>query len=134
GHGSARADSHAELPDITETYLTYEEAAPYFAFAPSPLTSEQISGKAPMVLTGHLLHRELDPELPASLSPALTAELREKLMFNGVIITDSLDMRAIRDRWDAPTAAVMALRAGADIALDAHNLPQPDGAERPCEA
>lgn len=118
GHGSAAADSHEALPDLTEAHRE-AELAPYRAL------------RAPMVMTGHLLHRRLDPQLPASLSPAVTTGLlRGDIGFEGVIVTDSLDMRAIRDRWSAPEAAVLALRAGADLAMDAHNL---TGA-RPCEA
>jgi beta-N-acetylhexosaminidase len=134
GHGSAHADSHEQLPDITDTHQPDVELAAYRALcAPSGAAAP-----APMVMTGHLLHRRLDPELPASLSPAITTGLlRRQIGFEGVIVTDSLDMRAVRDRWDAPTAAILALRAGADLVLDAHNLPPrdgDDGAERACEA
>ncbi len=118
GHGSAAADSHEALPDITQAHRE-AELAPYRAL------------RAPMVMTGHLLHRRLDPQLPASLSPAVTTTLlRGDIGFEGVIVTDSLDMRAIRDRWSAPEAALLALRAGADLALDAHNLTS----ARACEA
>ncbi|MFG0285388.1 MAG: glycoside hydrolase family 3 N-terminal domain-containing protein [Phycisphaerales bacterium JB039] len=164
GHGSARADSHESLPDITDSHQPELELAPYRALlgypptpwgargypptpwgasgypptpwgarstSPHPAEAPPRSVGAPMVMTGHLLHRALDPHLPASLSPAITTGLlRNQLGFGGVIITDSLDMRAIRDRFSAAEAAILALRAGADIALDGHNLT----ADRPCEA
>lgn len=133
GHGSARADSHEQLPDITAEHDPDLELAPYRALCARARRAPPV----PMVMTGHLLDRDLDPDLPASLSPAITTGLlRQEIGFEGVIVTDSLDMRAIRNRWDAPTAAVLALRAGADLVLDAHNLPprDGDGAERACEA
>ncbi len=118
GHGSATGDSHLGLPDITAVWNESRELAPFAALANSvtPLA----------VMTAHLMHSRVDPDYPASLSRAWTAiALRERLGFEGVIVTDSLDMRAIADRWPSGEAAVIALRAGADLALDANNMPGP---------
>jgi beta-N-acetylhexosaminidase len=118
GHGSAASDSHIGLPDITGVWDESRELAPFAAL---------ISSSAPLaVMTAHLLHRGVDAGFPASLSRAwTTGVLRERLGFDGVVVTDSLDMRAIADRWPSGEAAALALMAGADLALDANNMPGP---------
>lgn len=121
GHGSAGADSHLGLPDVTAVWRE-RELAPFAALA----------GDTPAVMTGHLLHRGVDDDQPASLSREwTTGVLRGRLGFGGAVVTDSLDMRAIRDRFGAGEAAARALRAGADLALDANNMP---GEPRACPA
>ena len=67
------------------------------------------------VMVGHIISEALDPELPASLSPAVHRYLRENLGFSGVIITDDLVMQAISDQFGAGEAAVMAVLAGNDL-------------------
>ncbi len=126
GHGSSSADSHLDLPDITRTYNGEHELAPYHELrarcARDPL----------WVMTAHLLHRAIDPDLPASLSRAHTTNvLRKQALFDGPVITDSLDMRAIADRFAPDEAALLAINAGADVLLDANNSP---GKPRPCPA
>ena len=64
------------------------------------------------ILVGHILVEALDPELPASLSPAVHRYLREELGFSGVIMTDDLVMQAITDQFGAGEAAVMAVLSG----------------------
>jgi beta-N-acetylhexosaminidase len=124
GHGSAASDSHLGLPDITGVWDEERELAPF---------ASMVSSSPPIaVMTAHLLHRGVDAEFPASLSRAwTTAGLRERLGFDGVVVTDSLDMRAIADRWPSGEAAALALVAGADLALDANNMP---GLARECPA
>src|SRR5690606_6347364 len=123
GHGSAPLDSHLALPDITACWREADELAPFAS----------LCNNAPVaVMTAHLLHRGIDPEFPASLSRVwTTGVLRERLGFGGVIVTDSLDMRAAAQRWPCDQAAAIAVRAGADLALDANNMP---GAPRSCPA
>lgn len=126
GHGSARGDTHRGLVDITDTHASGE----------IEVYRELLGGPAPTrpraIMTGHLLHRGVDGERPASLSAAWTTDiLRAMLGFSGVIVTDSLDMQAIADRWPAGDAAALAVAAGADIALDGVNL---DGPARACPA
>jgi len=124
GHGSARGDTHEGLVDITEVWQEAEELAPYIALIDSDDPPD-------MVMISHLVHRELDPALPASVSPAIiNGLLRERLGWHGPVMTDSLDMRAIADRFGPGEASVLALLAGADIALEANNLTQP----KPCPA
>ena len=67
------------------------------------------------IMVGHILMEALDPELPASLSPAVHRYLRENLSFSGVIVTDDLVMQAITDQYGAGEAAVMAVLAGNDL-------------------
>lgn len=67
------------------------------------------------ILVGHILVEALDPELPASLSPAVHRYLREELGFSGVIMTDDLVMQAITDQFGAGEAAVMAVLSGNDL-------------------
>ena len=67
------------------------------------------------VMVGHIIAEAFDPELPASLSPAVHRYLREDLGFSGVIMTDDLVMQAITDQYGAGEAAVMAVLAGNDL-------------------
>ncbi len=124
GHGSATGDTHNELVDITRTWSRDTELAPYRTLINGPTPPDAI-------MVAHLLHTKLDPLLPASLSPAIiTGMLREQLGWQGVVITDSLDMRAIADRYPSGEAAVLAIIAGADVALEGNNL----GVPKPCPA
>jgi beta-N-acetylhexosaminidase len=63
----------------------------------------------------HTIVEAFDPELPASLSPAVHRYLREEMGFKGVIMTDDLNMQAITDLYGAGEAAVMAILAGNDL-------------------
>ena len=69
------------------------------------------------MLVSHNIVTCLDPELPASLSPASYQVLREELGFEGVAMTDDLDMDAVQKYVEEGTAPVMALQAGADLVL-----------------
>ena len=115
GHGSAAADSHRSLPDVTGTWSA-GELVPY-----RTLISE---GFADAIMTAHVRHRGLDPGWPATLSPAIVGGiLRGELGFGGVVITDDLQMRAIAAEHSLQTAIRQALRAGADVLLFANNSP-----------
>lgn len=114
GHGSARGDTHQGLVDITGSWQRDEELAPY---------RELLGPGGVAVMVAHVLHRDLDPDRPASLSPAvIDGLLRGELGFDGVVVTDSIDMRAIADAHGAGEAAVRALLAGADLVVDGFNL------------
>lgn len=112
GHGSAAGDTHVGLADITATHG--EDEARVF---------EELA-EAPAMMAGHLLHRGVDAERPASLSRAwLTGVLRDRVGYGGVIATDSIDMGAVRDRWSAAEACVLAVEAGADLVVHGFNAP-----------
>jgi beta-N-acetylhexosaminidase len=79
-----------------------------------------ISAGAPAIMTGHIALPALDatPNLPATLSrPITTGLLRERLAFDGLVVTDDLEMGAITQAFTTPHAAVLALAAGADLVL-----------------
>ena len=69
------------------------------------------------VLVSHNIVTCLDKSLPASLSPAAYTLLREEVDFDGVAMTDDLDMAAVGEYVEDGSAAVMAIRAGADMVL-----------------
>ncbi|MDR3074297.1 MAG: glycoside hydrolase family 3 [Deltaproteobacteria bacterium] len=112
GHGSAAKDSHHGLTDITASW-SEDELVPYAALPRAPL----------MVMTGHLLHEGLDPQYPASLSRAITSGLlRERLGWNGVVVTDDLEMDAVAQFHSLEDRIRLAVSAGADIILFGNNL------------
>ena len=92
---------------------------PYETFQTSDFLPFQagIDAGAGGVLVSHNIVTCLDPELPASLSPASYQVLREELGFEGVAMTDDLDMDAVQKYVEEGTAPVMALQAGADLVL-----------------
>lgn len=74
-----------------------------------------IAAGADAVLVSHTIVQALDPEVPASLSPAVHDYLRNTMGFQGVIVTDDLVMQAITDTYGAGEAAVLAVLAGNDL-------------------
>jgi len=110
GHGSSYADSHAGFADVTETADAEVELYPYRA-----LLGE---GLVDAVMTAHVFNRHLDPDFPATLSPAtLTGLLRQEVQWAGVIVSDDLRMGAIGTDYGFAEAAVQAVRAGVDLLL-----------------
>ena len=76
-----------------------------------------------MVMAGHLFVRQLDDTRPASLSPAvLTDLLRRQLGFDGLIVSDDMQMKAVTAHYGAAEAMVMAVAAGTDILVFGNNL------------
>jgi beta-N-acetylhexosaminidase len=114
GHGDTDTDSHHALPRIAHNRdrLEQMELVPFRAAIRSDVAA---------LMTSHILFPALDPELPATLSPAiLTGLLRREMGFDGLIITDSLEMRGVAERWGSAEAAVLAAIAGADVLLCCH--------------
>jgi beta-N-acetylhexosaminidase len=110
GHGDTHVDSHRDLPTVDKGLAELErfEFAPFRAAAPH----------APAVMTAHIVYPALDPHNPATMSRAiLTGLLRGQMGYEGVIITDGMDMHAIAHRYGAGQAAVNALAAGADMVM-----------------
>jgi beta-N-acetylhexosaminidase len=68
-------------------------------------------------MTAHVVFAALDADRPATLSPAALGLLRNELGFAGVIVSDDLDMKALRDHFGTRDAAVQAVRAGCDVLL-----------------
>ncbi len=111
GHGDTDRDSHLELPVVTKTrdQLGAVELVPFRA---------AIAERIPMLMTAHVLYPALDPDRPATLSPTiLQGLLRDELGYDGIIVSDDLEMRALSDKCTVPDAAVASLTAGCDWLL-----------------
>nr|WP_102125483.1 glycoside hydrolase family 3 protein [Deinococcus planocerae] len=110
GHGDTHLDSHLALPRVRKSRAELDavEFAPFRAC---------LTG-APAVMTAHIIYDALDPEHPATLSRAvLTDLLRREWGYGGVTVTDSMGMQAIDANYGRGEAAVLALRAGADLVM-----------------
>lgn len=117
GHGSTTADSHKGTSVTTRTLEEMEqvEFLPFIA---------GMNAGTNMVMISHLTAASIDETGPASLSKTIiTGILREKLGFEGIVITDALMMKAISDLYPPEEAAVKALEAGADMLLMPVSLP-----------
>ncbi len=112
GHGSSTADSHEGFVDITETWQP-SELDPYRALI--------AGGEVDMIMIGHLYHADYSDagsQTPSSLSPQwVTGVLREDLGYNGVVISDDLEMGAIREHFTLKETVTKAVRAGMDVLL-----------------
>jgi beta-N-acetylhexosaminidase len=111
GHGDTDADSHKELPVVAAPRERLEQIEfPPFRHAAA-------HGIATM-MTAHVLYRALDDQRPATLSPAVIGKfLRQELGYNGVVLTDDLEMHAIVDHYGIEEATVQSILAGCDMAL-----------------
>ncbi|HYM37009.1 MAG TPA: glycoside hydrolase family 3 protein, partial [Nitrospiraceae bacterium] len=111
GHGDTSTDSHKELPVVkVPAEVLFERELPPFRRA----TANGLAS----IMTAHVVYPALDAQRPATLSPAiLTGLLREQWGFDGVVVTDDLEMHAISDHHGIGDAAVQAFLAGADILL-----------------
>lgn len=110
GHGSSAGDSHEGYVDITRTWQD-KELSPYRQLIDQ--------GVVDMVMVGHLTHTKVAPSgLPSSLAPEwITGVLRDDLGFKGVVISDDLEMGAIREHYSLKETVVRAVNAGMDILL-----------------
>lgn len=112
GHGSAAGDSHTDCvinkKDLPQ--LQKEDLKPFIS---------GIKAGSDFVMIGHIICPELDDSMhPASLSHFVISELlKEQLGFEGIVITDAMNMGAITNHWSSEEAAVMAFKAGADMLL-----------------
>jgi beta-N-acetylhexosaminidase len=109
GHGRTTTDSHETLPTVTASLpqLRRRDIKPFKAALPA----------LDAVMSAHVRYTAIDRRRPASLSPAATRILRRDLGYEGILITDALQMGAITQRWTVPQAAEKAIRAGADVVL-----------------
>jgi beta-N-acetylhexosaminidase len=111
GHGDTDVDSHKALPELSQSLaqLTAVDLAPFRA---------GISAGTDMVMVGHLDVRSVDPGVPATFSSkVINGLLRGQLGFQGVVITDALNMAPVTERWSPGEAAVRAILAGDDMLL-----------------
>ncbi|MCU0504798.1 MAG: hypothetical protein MUE82_03335 [Chloroflexi bacterium] len=110
GHGETTVDSHTSLPVVTASLATLRRRA-------LPPFDAAIAAGIPAIMLGHLQVDAIDSSRPTSLSGRAVRLLREDLGFRGLVMTDDLHMGGITERWDVPTAAVMALAAGVDMLI-----------------
>jgi beta-N-acetylhexosaminidase len=110
GHGDTDLDSHLALPMLAHPRdrLDSVELVPFRA----------AKGRIPAIMTAHVIFDALDPGVPATMSRvALTSLLRGELGYEGVIISDDLEMRAVYDHFGVAETAVRAIEAGCDLLL-----------------
>ncbi|MFD7444230.1 glycoside hydrolase family 3 protein [Streptomyces sp. NPDC059909] len=108
GHGDTAVDSHHALPriDVDLATLHARELLPFRA---------AIAAGSKSVMSAHILLPALDPNRPATLSPQiLTGLLRQELGFDGLIVTDGMEMQAIAATYGIERGSVLAIAAGAD--------------------
>lgn len=114
GHGDTSVDSHLALPLVEHPpdRIRRVECVPF---------REAIRQDVAFMMTAHILVPSMDEERPATLAPSIvTGLLREELGFQGVILSDDLEMKAIADHYTVPDAAVQAIAAGCDGVLICH--------------
>ncbi|WP_207782657.1 glycoside hydrolase family 3 protein [Phytoactinopolyspora limicola] len=112
GHGNTATDSHIGVPIIHHTLEEWREIdAPPFEAA--------VAAGIDAIMTAHIVVPALDPaEDPATLShPIVTGLLRDELGYDGVVVTDALDMAGVRQHYGDERVPVLALRAGVDMLL-----------------
>ncbi|MGH9433792.1 MAG: glycoside hydrolase family 3 N-terminal domain-containing protein, partial [Terriglobia bacterium] len=120
GHGDTSVDSHLQLPvlNFDRARLNLIELPPFEA---------AIKAGVGAIMTAHIDLPQLEktPGLPASLSYSITTGLlRQQLGFKGLVFTDALRMKAVSDTFGPEQAAVMAIHAGADVALEPTDIPK----------
>ncbi len=114
GHGSSRGDSHEGLVDVSQTWDQKELI---------PFKNLIASGDAEMIMTAHIFNRNLDAYYPATLSKrTIQGLLRDQLGFDGVVISDDMNMGAIAHHYGLKEAISLSLNAGVDILLFGNNL------------
>lgn len=113
GHGSSSHDSHVGFVDVTASWKE-QELQPYADIINT--------GLCDAVMTAHIYNANLDPDFPATLSRhIITGILRRRLRYNGVIISDDMQMKAISEYYGLETAVYRAIDAGVDIISFANN-------------
>ncbi len=122
GIGRTVLDSHNDLPDLDVDAGTLAETdmIPFQAAIAADVSAMMLS---------HIRYRSLDPQWPASLSPVIAEKiLRHRMAFNGLVITDDLDMGAIAKHYALPVIVRQCLNASVDILLICHAGPNIEAA------
>ncbi|MDD6024756.1 MAG: glycoside hydrolase family 3 protein [Oscillospiraceae bacterium] len=116
GHGSTGGDTHNGFTSSERT-LDELEACDLLPFQAA------IDAGAPMIMVGHMTMVNIDEDNPASLSGTIvTGILRDQLNYDGIIITDAMNMGAIANEFTNAEAAVKAVSAGCDMLLCVSNI------------
>jgi len=114
GHGDTSVDSHLALPVVDKPMdeLRGIELEPFRA---------AVDAGIPAIMSSHIVFPQLDPNLPATMSrKILTGLLREEMGFQGLIMTDCMEMKAIQHSFGTVKGTVEAAKAGADLLLVSH--------------
>ncbi len=123
GHGDTHQDSHKTLPTVAHPRERLEsvELVPFRAAVAADVSA---------IMTAHVVFPAIEPTgLPATLSSRVLTELiREELNFSGMVVTDSMEMQAITEKFGTAPGAQMAVQAGADQVLVSHHQDQQQGA------
>jgi beta-N-acetylhexosaminidase len=107
GHGSSRADSHLGFVNVTGTWSAREL---------EPFARIHRESACEALMTAHIYNAKLDKQYPATLSHrTITGLLREEMGYDGVVMTDDMQMKAITAHYPYPKAVELAVRAGVDI-------------------
>ena len=111
GHGDTRLDSHRGLPTVQRSRadLNRIDLRPFAA---------GIEAGAKIVMTSHIIFSALDSERPATLSPVILGDLlRGELGFDGLVVSDSMNMQSMKRNYDPAAAAIQAFQAGVDLMM-----------------
>ena len=111
GHGDTAQDTHRLLPTVDKNLddLLQQDLVPF---------QSAIDAGVDIIMTSHILYPQIDPKNPATLSKIILQDiLRTKMGFKGIIVTDSMNMWAMRKNYDPMEAAVRAINAGASLVM-----------------
>lgn len=113
GHGSTWNDSHYGMADVTDTW-DEEELTPYRYLIDNV--------NVDMIMSAHIMNRNWNPDHPATLSyEIMTTLLRDELGFEGVLVSDDMQMGAITEYYGLEQAVTLAVNAGIDVLIFANN-------------
>jgi beta-N-acetylhexosaminidase len=116
GHGRTTVDSHRELPvvEVSEEVLLNHDLLPF---------QMAIRHGVDAIMTAHILYPQIDPDFPVTLSETFLRDLlRERMGFKGVIISDDIEMGALRSRFSPQEIIKHGINAGVDILLEYGSL------------
>jgi len=122
GHGDTSQDSHLDLPRLPHAMERLEsvELVPFTAAVKAGVAS---------VMTAHVMFESIDRDFPATMSkPVLDGILRQRLKFDGVVVSDCLQMNAIAEHYGVVEAVVRGVNAGCDVFLVCHHAHVQDDA------
>jgi beta-N-acetylhexosaminidase len=111
GHGDTHGDTHREIPRVDKSLseLREQDLVPFQA---------AIDAGVDLIMTSHILYPQIDAHHPATLSSVILQDLlRDEMGFEGIIISDSMNMGAIVHHYSPATAAVLALKAGINMIM-----------------
>ncbi len=120
GHGSSSHDSHLGFVDVSSSW-SEDEIVPYRKIIAAGLSQRDL--QCDVVMTAHIFNSHLDEQYPATLSPnIITGILRQQLGYNGVVMSDDLQMKALSSNFTLEETVLQAILAGVDILAFANNF------------